>query len=72
MAIKYPNLRAEMARQGVSVSDLAEYMGMTHQNLYNKLSGRVVFTEKDIKAIQKYLSDKEGVTYTLDYLFENN
>lgn len=66
----YPNLYAELARYGLTVSMLAEYMGMTSQNLYGKLRGSTVLTEKDMKAIQEFLV-KEGGAFTLDYLFES-
>ena len=65
----YPNIYAELARCGYSVAVLAEYMGMTHQNLYGKLKGNIAITEKDMKAIQKFFEVKGGGAFTLDYLF---
>lgn len=67
----YPNLRAELARNGLNIKDLAEKLGMTHQNAYNKINGKIVFNEKDMRTIQEYLKAVSGNTYTLDYLFES-
>lgn len=66
----YPNLMAELARQGISVSALAKKMGMTRSNLYYKLNGAYNLTLKDITKIQEILraNDKDG-DYSLDYLF---
>lgn len=66
----YPNLRAEMARQGLTIAALAAKMQMTRGNLAYKLSGHYNFTLKDITKIQEILraSDYDG-DYSLDYLF---
>lgn len=66
----YPNLLAEIARQGITVARLAETIGTTRSNLYQKLHGKTNFSLKDIKAIQDALraNDKNG-DYSLDYLF---
>lgn len=66
----YPNLHAELARFGVNVATLAEYMGMTTQNLHSKLRGATKLNLKDMKAIQEFFA-KRGGAYTLDYLFYN-
>lgn len=66
----YPNLRAELARKGSNVLELAEYMGMTKQNVYNKLNGKVTFTQKDMRTIQDFFK-VNGSDYTLDYLFRD-
>ncbi len=68
--VLYPNLVAEMARQGLTVTKLAKMLGMSRTNLYNKLYGIINFTLKDITAIQEILkvADSNG-DYTLDYLF---
>lgn len=68
--VLYPNLLAELARQSISVAKLAELLGMSRTNLYNKLYGITNFTLKDITAIQDILkaADSNG-DYTLDYLF---
>ena len=67
----YPNINAELARLGLSVKILAEFLGMTSQNLYNKLNGKIVMNEKDMKAIQEFFIAKGGGAFTLDYLFKN-
>lgn len=67
----YPNIRAELARNGLTVAMLADYMGMTSQNVYNKLSGKTTITKKDMKAIQVFFRVKGGGDFTLDYLFKD-
>lgn len=69
--VAYPNLKAELARCGLSVAMLADYMGMTHQNIYNKLNGKVVINNKDMRLIQEFFKAKGGGAFTLDYLFYN-
>lgn len=67
----YPNIYAELARNGLTVATLADFMGMTVQNLYGKLRGNIALTEKDMKAIQEFFKAKGGGAFTLDYLFNN-
>lgn len=67
----YPNLSAELARSNQSVRALADYLGMTSQNLYSKLRGASSLSEKDMKAIQNFFIVKAGGTFTMDYLFSN-
>lgn len=69
--ILYPNINAELARYGLTVAGLAEFMGMTAQNLYGKLKGNTAVTEKDMKAIQEFFKAKGGGAFTLDYLFKS-
>lgn len=68
--VLYPNLVAELARLGLTMTKLAELLGMSRTNLYNKVCGITNFTLKDITAIQEILkaADSNG-DYTLDYLF---
>ena len=64
----YDNLRAEMARKGIGVYQLAEKAGITKQSLYRKLAGKSPFTIKEAKAIKDALE----VTMSLDDLFAVN
>ena len=66
----YPNLNAELARSGLTVAMLASFMGMTTQNVNNKLNGKTAIKLRDMKAIQEFLKVKGGGTFTLDYLFK--
>ena len=65
----YPNVHAELARLGVTLWSLAEYMGTSPQNLHNKLRGITNLSVKDMKAIQEFLKVNGGESFTLDYLF---
>lgn len=66
----YPNLRAELSRIGASYADLAVYMGMTRQNVQNKLSMKTAINVNDMVAIQKFFIANGGGAMTLDYLFK--
>ena len=70
--LQYPNIRAELVRKGLTVQMLADFMGMTSQNLYGKLRGAIMLTEKDMRQIQEFFKANGGVAFTLDYLFSNN
>lgn len=67
----YPNINAELARNGLTVAMLADYMGMTTQNVYNKLNGKTAVNQKDMKTIQDFFRVKGCGTFTLDYLFKS-
>lgn len=67
----YPNLNAELVRNGLTVEMLADFMGMSKTNVYNKINGRTVFNLKDMQTIQEFFKAKGGGAFTLDYLFSN-
>lgn len=67
----FPNVNAELARNGLNMATLADFMGMTRQNVYNKLNGKTVITLKDMELIQEFFKVKAAATFTLDYLFQN-
>lgn len=66
----YPNLVAELARNGITITYLAKELNISRAALYKKLYGYTAFTLKDITTIQEIIkaSDSSG-DYTLDYLF---
>lgn len=66
---KFKNFDAELARNGLSVGDVAAYMDRTKQTVYAKLNGSVSVTFEDMKIMQKFFSEKTGGSFTLDYLF---
>ena len=69
--IIFPNLVAELARAGITVTELAERLQCSRAVLYKKLCGEVNFYLKDAFAIQAELkkSGLDDADYTLDYLF---
>lgn len=68
----YPNINAELSRNGFTLLMLAEHMGITRQALYKKLTGTTQFTAKDMQAIQNFFKLKGCGTLSLDYLFNIN
>lgn len=51
----YPNLRAEMARAGLTITNLAQLMDVSIPTLSNKLNGKKDFSLKDAFKIKKIL-----------------
>jgi len=62
----FRNLKAEMARQGISNKSLAEHLNITDRALRNKLSGASEFTWEQVCKIQTELFPHMNK----DYLFE--
>lgn len=62
----FPNLRAEIARKGLTISELGQQIGMARTTIYDKYKGRTAFTLDEAIAIQTAL----GVDMSLDELFE--
>jgi DNA-binding helix-turn-helix protein len=52
----YPNLNAELARQGWTRKDLANKTGIRYQTLNEKLNGKRPFTFPETVKIKKALS----------------
>lgn len=68
----FGNLRAEMSRNNLTGTDMADVLHISHQSFYKKMSDETDFTLRQMMMIQLYLqtvnpSEKEH--YTLDYLF---
>ena len=61
----FNNLKAEMAREGISQKQMAEFLGMTPENLRMKFAGRVNVSVPEACAIR----DKWFPGLTIDYLF---
>ena len=66
---EYPNIKAELARAGLSVKTLADFLGTSSQNMYNKINGKVSLSEKDMRAVQSFFKTKTGGILSLEYLF---
>ena len=62
----YPNLRAEIARRGVTLSQLAEVIGVTLQTMSKKINGGSEFTLNEAYAIKDFL----GVDAPIEELFK--
>ena len=62
----YPNLRAEMARQGLTIDKLATMLGISAASLSQKLRGLFPFTLNEAKKIKALLN----VDIPLEELFK--
>lgn len=65
----YKNLKAEIARSGLTNSGMADAIGVKYGTLWRLLSGKRQFRLGEMMAIQSELEGRNGTTYTLDYLF---
>lgn len=63
------NLKAEMAKFGITLEALSKAIGMTRQSLYNKISGKTDWHLKDMVKIYQFFNQYENIE--LDLLFAN-
>lgn len=61
----FPNLRAEMARKNVTVSDLAKAIHKTDRSVRDKVSGKGDFSWSEINVIR----DQFFSGLSIEYLF---
>ena len=61
----YPNIKAEMARRNITMTDLAEHLGITLGTLSLKMQGKSGWLYKEALRIKQYL----GVDMPLEVLF---
>lgn len=65
---RYQNMLAEMEREGVTIADAAELLGMSATAFELKLEGRIAFTVDEVSTLRAALLGDA----TLDYLMEPN
>lgn len=65
----YKNLKAEIARAGMSNPEMADAIGVKYGTLWRLLNGKQQFRLGEMMAIQSELEERNGADYTLDYLF---
>ena len=62
----YANVKAELARKGLTVVDLSNKTGIRYQNLVDKINGKHPFKLDEARAIKTALA----VDISLEDLFE--
>lgn len=67
----YKNLKAEIARAGMTNGDIAESIGKSVPTVFRILSGKQPFRLGEMMALQSELEERNGAAYTLDYLFKD-
>lgn len=65
----YENLKAEIVRAGMSNPEMASAVGMNYMTLWRLLNGKQQFRLCEMMAIKSELEERNGASYTLDYLF---
>ena len=65
----YKNLKAEIARSGLTNAEMADAIGVKYATLWRLLSGKRQWRLGEMMAIQSELEGRSDAAYTLDYLF---
>jgi hypothetical protein len=65
----YKNLKAEIARAGLTNTKVADVIGVKYATLWRLLNGKRQFRLGEMTAIQSELEERNHASYTLDYLF---
>lgn len=63
----YPNVRAEMARQGLSVADIADALNISLSTMYGKLKGEYPITLIEAKAIKKVVKSEDPIEKLFEF-----
>lgn len=67
----YKNLKAEIARAGLTNPEMAGAIGMKYGTMWRLMNGKQQFRLGEMMAIQSELEERNDTNYTLDYLFED-
>ena len=65
----YKNLKAEIARAGLTNSKMAEILGVKYATVWRLLNGKRQWRLGEMVTIQSELEERNGAAYKLDYLF---
>lgn len=65
----FKNLKAEVARAGLTNSEVADAIGVKYPTLWRLLNGKRQWRLGEMMALQSELEERNDATYTLDYLF---
>lgn len=65
----FKNLKAEVARAGLTNSEVADAIGIKYPTLWRLLNGKRQWRLGEMMALQSELEGRNDATYTLDYLF---
>lgn len=58
-------LKSKMVLVDDNIDNLAEYLGQSRQNVYNKFNGKVAFSLQDVSAISKRYDLSNAETYEI-------
>ena len=65
----YKNLKAEIARAGLTNSEVADAIGVKYPTMWRLLNGKRQWRLVEMMALRSELEGRNDATYTLDYLF---
>lgn len=66
MLVLYKNLRAEMARNGVTIKQIAEFLDVRFATVSDKLNGRSRFFYDEAIRIKRHFFPSHSVEYLFD------
>ena len=65
----YPNLEAELARNGINKNELAKVLKMSQDTLYGRLNGKTKLTLDEARVIKSYVEKRAGQPISFLRLF---
>lgn len=65
----YKNLKAEIARAGLTNPEMADALGVKYTTAWRLLNGKRQWRLGEMVTIQSELEERNDAAYTLDYLF---
>ncbi|MGR6911791.1 hypothetical protein RCJ96_22935 [Bacillus sp. BSL6] len=68
----YPNLRAEMAREGIVISDLATHLDLRYATVSDKINGKFRFYYNEALEIKNNFFPKHSLEYLFEYQEKND
>jgi len=68
----YPNLRAEMAREGIMITDLALHLNLRYATVRDKINGKFRFYYNEALEIKTAFFPKHSLEYLFEYQAEND
>ena len=69
--MKYPNIKAEMARYGLSGTSIADSLGISMSSFSLKVNGKRDWTVSEAVKLVSLFSELSGSEVSMDYLFLN-
>lgn len=66
----FKNLRAEMAREGLTGNDIAKAIGITSRSFSSKMTCNTEFTRSEMLKIKKFFLNHYSRDFMIEVLFE--
>lgn len=67
--MKFKNLRAELARNQISIAEVCRVLGVSRGTVFGKFAGRTDWRLTEVKQIVELIHERSGKRYSVEYLF---